>query len=495
MSISITRYVDIASSVGGAAVVATRSLMGRLFTDNTKVPVNAIVTVDSADDVAAYFGSTSEEYKRAVFYFAYVSKTLGRPKQLSFARWAKVAAAAKIYGAKVTASVADFAAIVAGGMTMSVGGQAGVIAALDLHTAVSYADVATLLQTALHALAGSQYAAATVVFDATSGGFIFTGSTQGAADISITVPGNLAGPLGWASPLTVFSPGVAATAIGDALAANANVSDNFGGFAFVPTLTIDDMEAASAWNATKNVSFMYSPRVAVADAAAWAAAVAGNEGTGLTLAPLATEYPEILPIAIVAATQYDQPNSVQSFEFQRANLTASVTDDTSADVYDNLRVNYYGQTQTAGQNISFYQRGVLMGVDTAPVDMNTYANEMWLKAAETAAIMSLLLAVGRVPANPKGRASLLAAIQAPVDQALLNGVISVGKPLTVDQKVFIGEITNDPKAWYQVQNAGYWLDVVIVSVATPTPGFKAVYTLVYSKDDVVRKVEGFHVLV
>jgi len=83
--------------------------------------------------------------------------------------------------------------------------------------------------------------------------------------------------------------------------------------------------------------------------------------------------------------------------YQQGDLTPSVTTNALADLYDPLRVNYYGQTQTAGTNISFYQRGVLMGGDTAPVDMNVYANEIWFKDAATTAILALLPAL---PAHP-----------------------------------------------------------------------------------------------
>jgi hypothetical protein len=69
MSISISRYVDITSGVGGASVVAQRSLVARIFTSSSLVPPRSFVAFSTAEAVGDYFGTSSEEYLRAVFYF------------------------------------------------------------------------------------------------------------------------------------------------------------------------------------------------------------------------------------------------------------------------------------------------------------------------------------------------------------------------------------------------------------------------------------------
>ncbi len=502
MSISIKRYVDIQSGVGASVTVAQRDLIGRLFTSNPKVPADAVIEFDTADDAALYFGGTSEEYKRAAFYFGFVSKSISSPRKLSFARWAKVADEAKIYGGRVTATVADFVALgAAGAITIDVGGQLATVTNADFTGDVSFADVAASLQTAIRLEAGSQFTTATVTYDAGTASFIFASSEQEAAAISITVAGNLAGPLGWttaASPDPVFSPGVDLTPVPDALSESVNLSNNFGSFAFVDALTADEAAEASAWNAARNVEYIFAVRVAdLAAAATLVADVSANSGTAVTLAPNAGEYDELLPMAILAATNYDLRNTVQNYMFQKATLTPKVFSNTDADSFDQLRVNYYGNTQTAGQQINFYQRGLLMGNDAAPLDMNTYANEIWLKDAAQSAVMGLLLALPRIPANAEGRGQVMAILQDPINRALNNGTISVGKPLTPVQKVFVGQVTGDPTAWHQVQTIGYWLDAV-VEPFTGEGGnteFRIIYVLVYSKDDAVRKVEGQHVLI
>ncbi len=210
------------------------------------------------------------------------------------------------------------------------------------------------------------------------------------------------------------------------------------------------------------------------------------------------QFPEQIPMMIEAATNYETGiNSVQNYMFQNsfAGLIPRVTTDADKTKYDAVRVNYYGQTQTAGQPINFYQNGVLQGASPSPLDMNTYVNEIWLKDACTAAIMNLLLNLTQLPANAQGVSQILTSLQVVINQALLNGTISVNKALNVNQQQFITAATNDPDAWYQVQTIGYWVNAEIVPSGSNPVIYTATYTLIYAKDDVVRLVTGQDILI
>lgn len=382
MAITFTRYVDIVSGVGGTGAVAQRDLIGRIFTDNVLLSVGTVAEFTTLADVSTFFNSTSEEYKRAAFYFGWVSKNTTKAKKISFARWDT--------------------------------------------TPITGETVTTVL----------------------------TNSTQ--------------------------------------------TNNNFGSFSFIPVLTSAQIAEAALWNNTQNVMFQFCASVPAVDAATVSAAIIGYAGVSLTLKSLvATEYHELIPMTILAATNYEKRNSVQNYMFQQFALTPSVTTTTLSTTYDNLRVNYYGRTQTAGQNIDFYQRGVLMGGTTAPTSMNVYANEQWFKDAAGAQIMSLLLAMPKVSANAGGKAQLISVLQDVINRALFNGTISVGKPLDITQKVYIGSVTGDDLAWHQVQSIGYWVDCVLSSYVAGSglTEWKATYTLLYAKDDVVRSVSGTHTLI
>lgn len=497
MTISASRYVLITSAVAAGAGVAARELIGRIFSDNPLTPAGAILEFTSAADVGSYYGTTSDEYKRAVFYFGWVSKIATRAKKISFGRWASAAAPARIYGARFAGTLAGLNAITTGTLNITVGGQTANVTAIDLSGAGSLTAVAAALQTAIRAAAGSQFTTALVAWDAVNQRFNFTASTNGAAAISMTGSA-LSDLLGWTpANLAIYSPGVDVQTIPDALTASAEISTNFGSFAFTATLTTDQLVAAAQWNDALNIEYMFCARVPAADAAVISAAIIGLSGSGMTLANDAAEFPELVPMIILAATDYTRRNSVQNYMFQQFALTPTVSSNANADIYDDLRVNYYGLTQTAGTPLAFYQRGVLTGGAGDALDMNVYANEIWLKDACRVAMLQLLLALPRLPANANGRAQVLAKLQEPINAALRNGTISVDKTLTVDQIAFITGVTGQDDAWHQVQATGYWVDVTIEPFVGPggLTEYRAVYTLIYAKDDAVRKVEGSNLLI
>lgn len=501
MSISYSRYINITSGVAGATQIGERSLGGLVITTNALVPTGKKLDFSSADAVGTYFGTTSDEYKRAAFYFSYKSKNIQQPQVLSFWFWNSDAATSSlIYGKKATYAVGTFTPVTTGDFTLTMGGFTFHLTSLNFSSDASLSAVAATIQTAIRAESGggTAWTGATVSFDATNGQFDLVSGATGADTISVTagVTTDVASLLGWLPPDAILSNGTAAQTLTANLALLNSTDNNFGSFCLGESLSTEqNVEDCANWNysLTPNIQYLFSWVVSSANAATWQATISGVGGhTGTIQSPVFGEFPEMLPMAIAAATNYQAQNSVQNYEFQQANLTPSVTTDTDANSFDAILMNYYGQTQINGQYIAFYQRGTMSGGQpTDPADINVYVNEMWLKSSMTAAILNLFLALANVSANLQGRSQLLAVVQSVITQALFNGTISVGNPLTVDQKLAITNATGDSLAWQQVQNIGYWLDIqfeqVVINSLTQ---YKATYTLIYAKDNVIRLVDG-----
>lgn len=503
MAISFDRYIRITSGVGGGAAVRLRDLILRLFTTSERVPAGTAVEMDNITDVANYFGTGTPEYLRALFYFGFLSKNISAPNKISFGRWANVETSAKVFGARNGASpLATFNGVAAGSFKLTLGTHTADVTGIDLTASASLAAVATAVQTAIQAVVagGVAWTGAIVAYDAPSNTFNLTSGDPGPAPVAVEAAAAgtpLAPLLGWGA-LAIFSPGVDAEEPVQSFIDSVEYSDNFATPVFIAELTDAQVLAIAQQNDTYNVRFHYSHKFDTdTQAAVLFALLGGLSGVSTTYGPLAAEFPELLPAAVLAATDYTRRNAVQNLMYQIAGLTPSVNTNALADVFDDNRANYYGRTQTAGQFIQFYQRGVMMGLPTDPVDMNVYFNEIWLKDAAGAALMSLFLSLAKVSANAEGRSQMLAVLQTVVDQAVFNGTISIGKPLSTIQKLFISNQTGDPDAWQQVFTLGYWLDIVLSSYVT-TDGrteWQAEYTLVYSKDDTVRRVRGTHVLI
>lgn len=506
MAIPISKYVNIVSGVGAGVVVAARDLITRIFSTSMYVDPNTILEFTSADDVGAFFGTTGPEYRRAVFYFGWISPLIARAKKISFARLVTAAAGAAIFGGGDVKTLVAFTAQTAGRIAFLVDGIAIEVVGINLSGAASFAAIATLLQTAIQA-SGGVLTAVTVSYDATRNSFVLQDSASGSAN-SITVVTDST-PSSDVGTLLEWTVGAGANFVGKATVqsplntflASIATSNNFGTFVMPSVTTLSDIIAVAQANKGQNVDFIYLISVTSGNAAAWSAALLPIGGVGLTLqSPLAVltpEYPEMCPGIILAATQYARANSKMNYMYRQFALTPSVLTKPLSDIYDALRVNYYGVTQTAGQLIAFYQRGTLMGGATDPVDMNVYANEIWLKDQFTSQLLALQLTLADISANSSGQVSVVTTMQTIIDSALSNGVIAVGNVLTTLQQLYITEQTNDPRAWQQVQNIGYWLSTVVTS-STTTDGrteYQIAYVFIYAKDNAVRAINGQDVLI
>ncbi len=507
MTISFTRYVEIISGVGGASQVPRRDLIGRIFTQNPLVPTGTQVTFTELTDVAGFFGNDSEEYKRALFYFSYISKNIKKANSISFASWVGADSAPTIFGDKSTKALADYTGISDGAFSLTLVSITADVTGCDFTAAADLSEVAIVLQTQIQAAdANVLFTGATVTFDAVRSAFVLVGGASGAAVIDTDAPTSgtdILQVVGWLNQgITVngaiFSDGADEQTADQAASESAAANDNFGSFLFMDELTTEEVQAVAEWNATQNVKFIfcYGNELDIATIADDCSACAGFALT-LLADSLPDDYDEMAPMIVLAATDYSSRNSVQNYMFQQFNLTPKVTDDSEANLYDGLRVNYYGVTQTAGRNLAFYQRGFLLGQAPNPININVYANEIWLKDTAGAELMNLLLSVSRLPANESGRAQVLSVLrETAIEEALNNGVISVGKTLNATQKIFIENQTGDETAWYQVQDSGYWLNATVEEFTNNgTPEFKIVYVLIYSKDDAIRKIEGTHTLI
>lgn len=490
MSISIERYVSIVSGVAGAQAVAQRELVGLRFSTNPRVPVGAHVIAANAGDALDYFGAGSPEATFAAQYFGYTSPApASKAEKLRFAAMVDTARPARIYGADKGTALTALQAITAGDLTITLAGVTEAITGINLSTAVSFADVATAVQTAVAA----EFAGSTVTYDALTGTFNLTTASTGEAAIAVTST-TLSELLGWGAG-AILSPGAAVTTPLQALRAAEQVTDSFGSFSFPGTLALSEVVELAQYNASLNLKYMYLQSVSPADAQTVSAAVLGIPSIGLVLNATAGQYKEALPQAIMAATNYTRRNATVNYMYRQLGaLTADVATNADANLYDGLRVSYYGETANAGQKIAFFQRGFLCGGATDALDMNVHANEQWLKAYLTARLLSLQLSLGKIPANNEGRGYVLGQVTDAANLAKFNGTIITGKNITVAQQIAITQISGDPEAWRDVQINGYWADAIVVERTGETGVTEYVvnYTLVYSKNDVVRKISGSH---
>lgn len=495
MPIKQTRYVSIASAVIGASAVPMRKLTGRIFSQNAKIPSGDVLEFASGQ-IDEFLGASSPEANFARQYFSYTSPApVNKPRELQVASYVSTGRAPTLSGGDA-ASLDELKAITTGTLTVTIGNIRKELTEIDLSKAKSYADVASTVQQKLNAESEPAFASARVTFIAISGTFELGGGVPERANINVESSA-LADAMGLSRGQAL--PGNTAQTPLEAFMAAEKISDSFGSANFIDPLTLEQAVVLAQYVAGENVKYQLHLNISATDAEAFSAALIGTASTALNLKTEDNFYAQALPMAVMAATDYDRTNATTNYMFRQFGVTfpAQVTADLDADNLDKLRVNYYGETAVAGSNIAFYQRGFLCGPGTAPLDMSVHANEQWLKAYIAQQWFSLLLATRGVPANRDGEARAMMIIAGAVTKAVNNGTILPGKTLSDVQKLAVADASGDDLAWHDIQDKGYWYNAQIVESTGPSglPEYVMKYVLIYGKGDWVRKVEGSHNLV
>lgn len=507
MSIPISKYVAITSAIAKTNAAARKELIPRILTTNPLFATETVYEFTSSSDVADFAGALSQEAAIASEYFGWISKTATQAKKISFMRYSLEALAAYMYSTKALTPIATLKAVTDGSMTVNLGSTSYEITDVDLSSIAAYADVAAALQTKIqgNTSGGTLWTAATVTYNATNSSFELTAGETGANEINYAAAGttgtDLSALLGWDSASApILSNGIAAQTITEALNQTIDLSTNFLTIGIVNISdAYDNLADIGAWIDEQNNNYRFSFDLGASNYQEGAATAAQHTGMtaqyninyGMTNIVPAWIMSCILP----ATTNYDKINGVKSYMYQEFPSQAIAVGDGDGTLYqtlDNLNINYNGQTQKAGKILTFYQNGFNAdGTDTAIFD-----NEAWLKDAITSEIMNLFIGLDYVSADTDGIAALTGVITGVCDEALNNHVFSQGKELTNTQKAYITQLTGDENAWQDVQNNGYVFDI---DITTETSGqataYVAEYTLVYSKNDTIRKVEGSNILI
>lgn len=499
MAISQTKYVQITSGQGGGAAAARKELIGRFFVNNEKIPTDTVLEFESAEAVAGYFGGTSAEAEAASLYFGYVNKYQSMPRKISFYRNDTAGAKPSIYGTKKPV-LAALKAVTDGSMNISMGGSEYSITGLDFSSAASFADIASAVQSAIrgNTSGGTLWTAATAEYSSADNVFIFQGGDIG--DIAISSASaaesgtDISGLVGWnTASVPIISQGKAACTYTELLNASFGISNNFGSFAVPGTLTTAEITEIAAWTHGKNCQAMYSQNVSRSNALEIHEAVKDYDGTALTLSgTVGTAF--VIPMAIMAATDYERVNGTVGYDFvQFPGAEVTVTTDADYETFVSMRINFYGQTQQSGRNIAFYQHGYLQG---SIEDMGAYANEVWLKDAMATEFLNYLLAAPKWPANEEGKNTGSALAAGITGEAKTNGTIMAAKELTNVQKAYIAQLAGEPEAWRDVYSEGFrFRGSISQKTENNVPKYIYSYQLIYSKGDIIRKVEGTQTLI
>src|ERR1041385_8850450 len=185
-AIPASQLVNIIPSVlpaGGNAL----DLIGLVLTTSVRPPIDQVLSFADADDVADYFGPTSQEAALAAIYFNGPDNATKLPGALLFAQYPLEATNAYLRGGSISSmTLAQLQAIPNGVFTVSIDGGNVTSGTIDLSTATSFSSAAILIQDAL-GITGPD--AATVIGSISGTTLTVTGVTNGTVEVGQYVSG------------------------------------------------------------------------------------------------------------------------------------------------------------------------------------------------------------------------------------------------------------------------------------------------------------------
>lgn len=503
MPIGIGKYVDIKSAINTTRRATEKELIGRFFTGSLDINDEDVIEFESADQVGAKFGYDSIEHYLATKYFSFINKYARSPRKISFAkadfdeRDTLIRNSIKLQNSDVTSINA---VMYSGTPQLTIQLDGGEETELDLATFVSEPTTIAEVGTAIVTLLNSAFTTAELDLECSyDDGIVTITATDTNHEIKdITLSGNVAEVFKLddeSEPYKQsYKPEWSYVDVFDHIY---SVSNNFATFSFSDKPTPNEaFELATHIKAKYPSEFMFVIGVNNSEKTAYYDKLKDVDGVSLELSEesLYGGANFVLPMAITATTDYNKENGTVSYMFTQDNTTAVVVDnDNDAKENDEMRINYYGRTQQAGQKLAFYQNGVLQGNYQ---DQSTYVNEIWLKDALVTKFINYMLATSNWYANKAGQSIGQGLIIDIIERAKLNGTITTEKEISEEDKVYIYNITANENAWLQIYQEGYYLVTSIDKVKINNQDvYQFSYLLIYSKGDSIKKVEGQNILI
>ena len=466
MSISASNLVNVIPGVLGAGGNAL-NFNGVILTTNTDLVAGPPVPFPNYPSVVDFFGATIIEAEMAQVYFTGFINATQLPSSLFLARYPQSPIPAFLLGGPAP-TLATLKAFTAGSLSLTIDGTVSAISSINLSTATSLAGVAVSLTSALTPNADD----AVISFNTTINDFIVTSGSTGATSTITFATGTMAAALGFTQATGgTLSQGQAATDPVTFMNQLVKYTQNWVGFATTFPLSESDMEAFSEWASGTDGRYLYAAwdddPTAVENPGTFTGfgnwlflnqpnGTAAVWGVNATSAALRAAF----VLGITASINWGAKNgSIDYFAKGNANLSPDVTDNTTA---ANLTANgysFYGDYATADQQFLFFNNGQISGED---LWIDLYVDAIWLNNALQLAEMELFANVNKLPYGQTGYDMISAAAQGPITQAVNNGVIQTGIPLSAEQ-IAIANSQAGLDISSQLQNNGYFFQVVPVT--------------------------------
>lgn len=484
-SIPASAIVNVLPSVitaGGSGL----DLVGLFLTTSAQAPTNTLLSFSSAGDVSTYFGPLSSEALAAADYFGGYTGSAIKPARLNFYRYVASAAAAFLRGANMGLTLDQLKAL-SGVLTVTVGSTAKTSANIDLSTATSFSNAASIITSAFTS------PGFTVSYDSVSGGFVFTTAATGAAATLTYASGTLSAGLGLtAAAGATLSQGADVVTPATAMAAVLALSTDWVSFSTVFEPQDSDKVVFAAWAHSKGSRYLYVP---------WgnpAAAVQENDTTSWGALMIAAGYGSIVPIfdptnglriaaflmGAIASIDFSRTNGRATMAFRSGTVPPGVTNETIANNLSANGYNFIGSYATANDAFTFLYPGQVTGEFNW---IDSWYSQVWMNNAFQLQLMTLLTSVPQIPYNAEGYSMISASLQAVVVQALNFGAIRAGVTLSEQQKAEVNNLAGGDVAG-TLEQQGFYIQVKDPGAQVRAQRGSPICTVFYCDGQSVQKI-------
>jgi len=416
---------------------------GLLLTQDTSLPYGKVYTFASADAVEAFFGPTSPLVNASEIYFNGPDNKTKVPKELLISSYITGNSNAWLRGAALTETVAQFATITNGYVTLVVNGEESFIDGIDLSGSESYTTVASKLQTAIAAV----HSGYTVTYDLIRKAFKITGNATVALGYAVLTTESgasgteLATILGLtaAAGATISDPFTGTKTIADIMDNICLKTENWYSFTTDWQPEIDDRLEFSAWNSGKysGARFIY------AEYDMDGAAISGSSEADFASRAVAAGYASSLPIYGIidhavfalscgACVNREELNGRYSLAGKhQTGLAITVDNSIDYDVLAAKGYSCYADFATAGNTFRWFQKGAITGKYKW---FDALQGHVWLNDNIQVNCADLIDTVKAFPYSQQGYGMIDSAISQAANAAVYNGVATKGVTLSESQK-------------------------------------------------------------
>lgn len=459
MSIPESAVVSVTLSASQQATSQNGFGLTCLFGESTFLPVaQRFDTFSGIDDVGTVYPTDSPEYLAASVYFA-ADADGNSAAELMIARMFTTAVAAELIGAPVQTTLAQFNAVAAGALTMTIDGALVNASAIDLSAAANMPAVAAAIQAALVALKP----AVTVTWNAATLQFTVQSGTTGVLStltFSVAPPaGTDLGPLMGITQTAgaVLAQGQAAETLAQSLENVFSLSPTFYEFALAYGPSDADIETAAAFALANSLVYGYmtvAPGCALAtvtnDIGSVLKASTNKRVIGFYDQLAQNPYGIMSVLAKGAQVDFTGTDTDEILMFQQLpGVSVSPISTGQKKILDGKNLNYY---ISVGGNPMF-----ATGVMADGTYFDTVQGLDWLSSVLQGAVFGGLYTGKKFPQTDKGMANLMHLMQAPANQAVANGFLAPG----VWNGPSIGQISTG-----DTLNAGFYIFAASVDTQT-----------------------------